>query len=105
MLTPHPMEARVSGPVEQPGWGPGPVEVKVRADVGALVSAHPMGEALAAMAFALARSLDDGAGLATAAVSRELRATLVELSRLAVDADDDLEDRLSTPVRDGEEPG
>ncbi len=81
----------------------GPVERKVRADVGALISAHPMGEALAEMSFALARLLDDGAGLATAAVSRELRANLMELSRLADDGDDDLADELSSPVRDAED--
>lgn len=75
----------------------------MRADVGALISAHPMGEALAEVSFALARLLDDGAGLATAAVSRELRANLMELSRLADDGDDDLADELSAPVRDAEE--
>lgn len=78
----------------------GPVESKVRQDVGALVSGHPMGEALAEMAFCLARTLDRGAGLAVAAVNRELRANLVELARLGVDGDDDLDDRLSTPVLD-----
>lgn len=84
----------------------GPVEAKVREDVAALVSSHPMGEALAEMAYALARELDDGAGLATAAVNRELRANLLELSRLGVTSDDDeFEARLSTPVRDGEDPG
>lgn len=81
----------------------GPVESKVRADVEALVTAHPMGEALAEMAFTLARTLDEGAGLAVAAVNRELRANLVELARLGVDGDDDLDDQLSTPVRDEEE--
>jgi hypothetical protein len=76
------------------------VERKVRSDVAALVTAHPMGEALAEMAFTLARTLDEGAGLAVAAVNRELRANLVELARLGVPSDDDfVEDRLSTPVR------
>lgn len=84
---------------------PGPVESKVRSDIDALVSSHPMGEALTEVACTLARSLDEGAGLATAAVSRELRACLVELSRLAVGADDDLEGQLSTPVRDAEVSG
>ena len=81
----------------------GPVETKVRQDVAALVTVHPMGEALAEMAYSLARTLDDGAGLATAAVNRELRANLIELTRLGVSDDDDLEDRLSTPVRDAED--
>jgi hypothetical protein len=83
----------------------GPVERKVRADVNALITTHPMGEALAEMAFSLAKTLDDGAGLAVAAVNRELRANLVELARMGVSDDDDLEDRLSTPVRDAEDPG
>jgi hypothetical protein len=82
----------------------GPVERQVKRDIAALVTAHPMGEALAAMSLNLARTLDDGAGLATAAVNRELRANLLELSRLAVDDNDDLSDELSAPVRDAEEP-
>jgi hypothetical protein len=87
--------------------GPGPVERQVRADVAALVTAHPMGESLAEMSYALARTLDAGTD-AAAAVNRELRANLVELSRLAVDDSDDLADELSVPelspqVRDSEE--
>jgi hypothetical protein len=78
----------------------GPVERQVKRDIAALITAHPMGEALAAMSLNLARTLDDGAGLATAAVNRELRANLLELSRLAVDDNDDLSDELSAPVRD-----
>lgn len=87
--------------VDEPRYGP--VETKVRADIAALISSHPMGEALAEMAFTLARSLDDGAGLAIAAVNRELRANLVELARLGVADDDDLDAALSTPVRDDPE--
>jgi hypothetical protein len=68
----------------------------VRKDVAALMTAHPMGEALAEMAYTLARTLDEGAGLATAAVNRELRANLVELAKMGVD-DDDLDGSLSTP--------
>lgn len=83
----------------------GPVERRVRADIAALVTAHPMGEALAEMSYALARTLDEGAGLATAAVNRELRNNLIELSRLAVDDGDTLADELSAPVRHLEEPG
>ena len=83
----------------------GPVERKVRADVGALVCQHPMGEALAELAFTLARALDDGAGMATAAVSRELRAALNDLAGSVMPDDDDLDALLSTPVRDAEEPG
>ena len=82
---------------------PGPVERTVRSDIAALVTLHPMGEALAEMAITLARSLDEGAGLATAAVNRELRANLLELARMAVDDDDDLDAALSTPIRDDED--
>lgn len=88
--------------VQTPTYGA--VEMKVRQDVGALMTEHPMGEALAEMAFTLARTLDEGAGLAVAAVNRELRANLVELARLEVPSDDDdFGDALSTPVRDTEE--
>jgi hypothetical protein len=82
----------------------GAVERKVRADIGALVTAHPMGESLAEMAFSLARTLDEGAGLAVAAVNRELRANLVELARMEVGSDDDeFGDSLSAQTRDAEE--
>ena len=82
----------------------GPVERQVKRDIGALVTEHPMGEALAAMSLNLAQTLDAGAGLATAAVNRELRANLLELSRLAVDDNDDLDAELSAAVRDEPEP-
>lgn len=59
-----------------------------------------MGEALAEMAFALARALDEGAGMATAAVNRELRNNLIELASQGVHDDDDLEADLSAPLRD-----
>lgn len=98
---PPPPPARTP-PAPEPEMGP--VEATVRSDVEALMTAHPMGESLAEMAFTLARTLDRGAGLAVAAVNRELRANLVELARLGVDGDDDFEDQLSTPVRDEEEP-
>lgn len=76
------------------------------------MTAHPMGDAIAEMSFTLARTLDQGAGLAVAAVNRELRANLLELARLGADDDDPFEDELSTavggdvpaPVRDEEEP-
>lgn len=44
-----------------------------------LASLGEVDEARAAVAIVLAQALDDGAGLAVAAVSRELRATLSEL--------------------------
>jgi hypothetical protein len=76
---------------------PGAVEAKVRSDVEALTTAHPVGEALAEMSYTLARTLDQGAGLGYAAVARELRANLIELARLQVDHGDDLGDVLSNP--------
>lgn len=87
----------------------GAIERQVRADVEALVSEHPMGEALAAMAFKLARLLDGSVQhMAVAAINRELRETLLELASLGVDDDDDLEAELSRPdvpaeVRDTED--
>lgn len=78
----------------------GAIEMQARAEVEALTSSHPMKDTLAEMAFTLARTLDRGAGLAVAAVNRELRANLVELARLAVTGDDeDLDSELSTPIR------
>lgn len=47
--------------------------------------------ALVATALTLARKLDDGAGMATAAVAKELRATLAEILKGA-DEDDGLND-------------
>jgi hypothetical protein len=96
--------------VDEPGAPVhGPIEAQVRADLAALITAHPMGESLAEMSFNLARTLDQGAGLAVAAVNRELRANLVELAGMGVD-DDDFDAELSTPtgglpapVRDEEE--
>lgn len=49
----------------------------------------PLNEALAEIALTLARSLDGGAGMAVAAVSKELRATLAELEPRADDEPDD----------------
>jgi hypothetical protein len=51
----------------------GPIEAAVLSEVG------DAGSALAQTAIALARFLDGGAGMATAAVSKELRATLAEV--------------------------
>ena len=82
----------------------GSVEVKVRADLDALVTAHPVGEALSEMSLTLAWAIDrireTGKGLMVLpATSRELRDTLLELARLAIDDDDPLADELSAPVR------
>ena len=80
------------------------MEAQVRRDVRALISAHPVKESLAEMSYALARTLDDGAGLATAAVNRELRANLLEIARLAVGDDDTLDAELSAAVGHPEKP-
>ena len=91
---------------------PGSVTEKVRQDIEALVSSHPMGEALAEIALALAGEMDRGVACKkcggavsspTAALSRELRSTLIELASQAVADDDDLEARLSAPVRNPKE--
>lgn len=94
-----------AAPVSQltPEAAPGPVEARLAADLSRLVTAHPMGEALAAMSVHLARVLDAGAGLTLAAVTRELRANLLELARFQVD-DDDLDDELSTPSGGTDDP-
>ena len=78
----------------------GPVELAVREQLTGLpgAKAHP---GLAATAIILARKLDEDAGLATAAVARELRASLTELEGegSADDGVDELLRRLSSPVR------
>ena len=76
----------------------GRVEAKVRADLEALTTTHPLGESLTEMSLNLARVLDAGAGLAVAAVNRELRANLDALAGMGVAGDDDLDGLLSTPV-------
>lgn len=85
------------------------VLTQVRRDVDALVSGHPMGEALAAISFRLAELLDGPLlPMAVAGITRELRETLLELARLGVDDDDDFGAELSRPdmpaeVRDSED--
>jgi hypothetical protein len=81
----------------------GQTERAVRADVAALRAAGTeVQESLAQMAYHLARKLDDDAGLATAAVARELRATLTAFTpKEEADDGDDLAGllaALSSPV-------
>lgn len=57
------------------------------------------GDAFAGVALTLAGYLDEGAGMATAAVARELRATVEALTSDGGDAADDVLAGLSTPVR------
>ena len=80
----------------------GPVERATRRDVRGLGELAGIQHALAEAAFNLAKSLDAGAGLATAAVARELRATLLTLKEAGgVGAGaDDLAAALSSPMDD-----
>src|SRR5215203_4489686 len=85
----------------------GPCRAAVASDLAQLPTSGPVAASLAAVADTLARTLDDGAGLATAAVARELRATLLALVG-GTGGDDDgtqtLLDQLSAPVLDGPQP-
>ncbi len=84
------------------GRYPGPVEAAVRRDLKALVSAHPVRDALEAMCLNLARRIDaDAAGAVTAALNRQLLATMAELARLAVGDEDELDAELSAAVGNG----
>jgi len=80
----------------------GPVEAATRRDVKALGALAGVQRSLAEAAFNLAKTLDDGAGLATAAVARELRATLLTLKEAGGvgAAGDDLAAALSSPMDD-----
>ena len=60
---------------------PGPIEAGVRADLGALITAHPVSASLAEMSYLLARTLDDRGTALAAGVTRELRANLAEIRR------------------------
>jgi hypothetical protein len=82
----------------------GPCETATKAEIAALTG--PVSPALAATALHLARHLDKGAGLATAATARELRATILALTSGGGEDDGTLEllKRLSTPVLNGPQP-
>jgi hypothetical protein len=86
----------------------GGVEVALTADLAQMALSGPVDGSLAATALTLARTLDGGAGLATAAVARELRATLAALAgRVDEGGDDgthDLISRLSTASFNGPHP-
>jgi MoxR-like ATPase len=66
----------------------GSVLAAVEADLAALELAGPVDRSLAEAARALASSLDGDAGMAAAAISRELRAILAELTPKERDAGD-----------------
>lgn len=68
----------------------GQLERKVRADLRGAEKMSPAFDSLAQLAFTLAQQLDDGAGMATAAISKELRATLNQLVGGSDDVDAEL---------------
>lgn len=77
------------------------VEDAVRANLDGAPVLVPTHLALVAVAFTLARKLDEGAGMATAAVARELRETLDVLLGGPSDDDDGLSafvDGLRAPM-------
>lgn len=78
------------------------VEVAVRDNLAAAEPIHVAHGALVAIALTLARKLDEGAGMATAAVARELRCTLDAILKGADDDGDDVFDGflagLSAPM-------
>lgn len=77
----------------------GAVEETVRAELAALVTAHPMADALRAMAIHLAHKLDHADAQTVAGISKELRATIDALTGLATtDAAAELDRLLSTPT-------
>ncbi len=81
----------------------GPVEKAVRKDLRSWDASA--GDGMPAVAVVLARQLDDGAGLATAAVARELRACLETLRPQETTSDDEFAQflaDLSAPVRNPE---
>lgn len=80
----------------------GRVELAVAKTLREADQQHPAHAGLAASALILARTLDNDAGLATAAVARELRATLTALTATGSDEGDDdfgaIVASLSAPV-------
>lgn len=61
--------------------GYGPIEMRVRLDVGLMGDLKGFRASLAETAYSLARMLDEGAGMGTASVARELRITLAEIEK------------------------
>lgn len=66
----------------------GPIEKAARSDVENLKSTHPAAASLEQAVFSLAHVLDEGAGMASAAVAREMRTTLADLVPAGGDDDD-----------------
>lgn len=104
-----PAKKRASrAPARKPPPPPATNETRVLALLDSLRQASPVDtrdEALGQLALTLAKTLDEGAGMATAAVARELRATLADLARDRDDGDDDdWTSGLPAPVWDAKEP-
>lgn len=81
----------------------GPVELAVWRTLRDTEHVHAAHDGLAATALALGRALDGDAGASTAALARELRATLTALTVTGGDGGDEFEGllaRLSSPVVD-----
>lgn len=90
-----------SNPAEKPTvsdlFGPNRDAVS-RLLAGIDLDAHQAAQA--AVALTLARQLDDGAGMATAGIAKQLLATLELIVGPSEDDDDDLVGRLRAPVGD-----
>lgn len=83
----------------------GPNEKAVRQTLKQL-EVDVMSDALGRLAVTLAKALDADAGMATAAISRELRATLAELEQRNGEPPDDLSRflaQVSAPVVDAKD--
>ena len=79
-----------------PPWGP--LETAVRADLEELGLVSPIARSREQIAYTVARKLDDGAGMATAAVAQGLWDMLTTMAEEAGDEDgSDLLRRLSQP--------
>lgn len=81
------------------------VVAAVRSTLDGTDRVHPAHESLVAIALNLAQKLDEGAGMATAAVAAELRATLDDILR-EEERNDELEGflaGLSSPLEHGTE--
>lgn len=78
----------------------GPVERALRKDIGSIKVSGQLSGTVVASAFELARTLDRGAGMATAAVARELREYIKILEAAAGDDASTTSHRsdLSSPV-------
>jgi hypothetical protein len=69
----------------------GSLERAVRKDLASVADESPVHTSLVQLAISLARQLDAGAGMAAAAIGRELRNTLNQLTEAEEDKDDELD--------------